>query len=63
MNKPAACLTTVVQYNALTSAFDKVTQRVGVCRDFAHLGIALCRALGKLRESEDEEGAIVGDPP
>jgi transglutaminase-like putative cysteine protease len=32
--------------NALTSAFDTVTERVGVCRDFAHLGIALCRALG-----------------
>ncbi len=28
-----------------TSAFDTVTQREGVCRDFAHLGIALCRAL------------------
>ncbi|MEO6030050.1 MAG: transglutaminase family protein, partial [Candidatus Binatia bacterium] len=26
-----------------TSAYDTVTQRVGVCRDFAHLGIALCR--------------------
>ncbi len=24
---------------------DTVTQRAGVCRDFAHLGIALCRAL------------------
>ncbi|UFN49627.1 transglutaminase family protein [Roseomonas sp. OT10] len=32
--------------DALTSAFDTVTQRAGVCRDFAHLGIALCRALG-----------------
>jgi len=32
--------------DALTSAFDTVTERVGVCRDFAHLGIALCRALG-----------------
>ncbi|MCA9052465.1 MAG: transglutaminase family protein [Planctomycetaceae bacterium] len=31
--------------NAQTSAFDSVTQRTGVCRDFAHLGIALCRAL------------------
>jgi transglutaminase-like putative cysteine protease len=31
--------------NSQTSAFDTVTQRVGVCRDFAHLGIALCRAL------------------
>lgn len=31
--------------NAVTSAYDTVTQRVGVCRDFAHLGIALCRAL------------------
>ena len=32
--------------DSLTSAFDTVTERVGVCRDFAHLGIALCRALG-----------------
>ena len=31
--------------DAGTSAFDTVTQRSGVCRDFAHLGIALCRAL------------------
>ena len=28
-----------------TSAFDTVTEQSGVCRDFAHLGIALCRAL------------------
>ncbi len=28
-----------------TSAYDTVTELVGVCRDFAHLGIALCRAL------------------
>jgi transglutaminase-like putative cysteine protease len=32
--------------DALTSAYDIVSQRAGVCRDFAHLGIALCRALG-----------------
>jgi transglutaminase-like putative cysteine protease len=32
--------------DAMTSAFDTVTQRAGVCRDFAHLGIALCRAMG-----------------
>jgi transglutaminase-like putative cysteine protease len=31
--------------NSATSAFDTVTQRAGVCRDFAHLGIAFCRAL------------------
>lgn len=31
--------------NSETSAFDTVTQRTGVCRDFAHLGIAFCRAL------------------
>lgn len=31
--------------NAQTSAFDTVTERIGVCRDFAHLGIALCRAM------------------
>lgn len=28
-----------------TSAYDTATERAGVCRDFAHLGIALCRAL------------------
>src|SRR6201992_696305 len=32
--------------DALTSAYDIVSQRAGVCRDFAHLGIAFCRALG-----------------
>jgi transglutaminase-like putative cysteine protease len=32
--------------DALTSAYDTVSQRAGVCRDFAHLGIALSRALG-----------------
>ena len=32
--------------DALTSAYDTVSQRAGVCRDFAHIGIALCRALG-----------------
>ncbi|CAN5377118.1 transglutaminase family protein [soil metagenome] len=31
--------------NSHTSAFDTATERVGVCRDFAHLGIAFCRAL------------------
>ena len=31
--------------NASTSALDTAEQRVGVCRDFAHLGISLCRAL------------------
>ena len=29
----------------ITSAFNTVTERAGVCRDFAHLGIAFCRAL------------------
>ncbi len=36
--------------NSQTSAYDSkppVTQLEGVCRDFAHLGIALCRALTK----------------
>jgi transglutaminase-like putative cysteine protease len=32
--------------NSLTSAYDTATDRVGVCRDFAHLVIAFCRALG-----------------
>jgi len=31
--------------NSQTSAMETITERVGVCRDFAHLSIALCRAL------------------
>ena len=31
--------------NALTAAPQVLSQRAGVCRDFAHLGITLCRAL------------------
>ena len=31
--------------NSLTSACDTAVERVGVCRDYAHLGIAFCRAL------------------
>lgn len=31
--------------NSQTSALDTLTERTGVCRDFAHLGITLCRAL------------------
>jgi transglutaminase-like putative cysteine protease len=31
--------------NSATSALDTLADRVGVCRDFAHLMIALCRAL------------------
>ncbi|RZK82610.1 MAG: transglutaminase family protein [Pedobacter sp.] len=39
-----------VEYNGAhttpqTSAFDTVTELIGVCRDFAHLGVAICRAL------------------
>ncbi|AYQ34246.1 transglutaminase family protein [Runella sp. SP2] len=36
------------EYNttySTTTALDVVYQRVGVCRDFTHLGIALCRTL------------------
>lgn len=29
-----------------TSAYDTLAERAGVCRDFAHLGISFCRALG-----------------
>jgi transglutaminase-like putative cysteine protease len=32
--------------DARTSAYDTATERLGVCRDFAHLVIAFCRALG-----------------
>lgn len=32
--------------NAQTSALDTLIERVGVCRDFAHLTISLCRASG-----------------
>ncbi len=31
--------------NASTSAVETAEQKIGVCRDFAHLGIALCRSL------------------
>ena len=31
--------------DACTSAMDTLIERAGVCRDFAHLGIALCRAM------------------
>ncbi len=31
--------------DAMTSAYDTMVLRAGVCRDFAHLGIAFCRAL------------------
>lgn len=31
---------------SLTTACDVLLQRMGVCRDFAHLGISFCRALG-----------------
>jgi transglutaminase-like putative cysteine protease len=30
---------------ATTTARDVFTQRAGVCRDFAHLGVTFCRAL------------------
>lgn len=32
--------------NASSSATDVLLERAGVCRDFAHVAIALCRALG-----------------
>ena len=32
--------------DAQTSAYDTATERIGVCRDFAHLVIAFARALG-----------------
>jgi len=32
--------------DAHTSAVDCLTLRAGVCRDFAHVGVAFCRALG-----------------
>jgi transglutaminase-like putative cysteine protease len=31
--------------NSTTTALDLARQRIGVCRDFTHLGIALCRTL------------------
>jgi len=31
--------------NSSTSAMDTIIERAGVCRDFSHLAIALCRAL------------------
>ena len=31
--------------NAMKSAFDVYRERAGVCRDFAHLAVALCRCM------------------
>jgi transglutaminase-like putative cysteine protease len=31
--------------NASTSALETIADRAGVCRDFAHIGLSLCRAL------------------
>ncbi|MBC7566693.1 MAG: transglutaminase family protein [Pedobacter sp.] len=31
--------------SAQTSAYDTLNEQIGVCRDFAHLGVALCRAM------------------
>ena len=36
---------TISSTNASTSATDTLQNKSGVCKDFAHLGIALCRAL------------------
>lgn len=36
---------TIGSSDSRTSAMDTIIERVGVCRDFAHLSIALCRAL------------------
>lgn len=51
VNTIAAWIRQRVEYqygttDAMTSAYDTAAQRVGVCRDFAHLLISFCRALG-----------------
>jgi transglutaminase-like putative cysteine protease len=57
-----------------TSAVDTLVEEVGVCRDFAHLMIALCRALniparfGTGRDAADAAfatifGAVTGSAP
>ena len=51
VNAIAEWVRTHVEYqygatDAMTSAYDTAVQRIGVCRDFAHLTIAFCRALG-----------------
>ena len=45
----------------LKSAFDTVTQRIGVCRDFAHVGMALL-ALG-IPARYVSAYALRSDPP
>jgi transglutaminase-like putative cysteine protease len=48
--------------DSLTSAFDTATERIGVCRDFAHLVIAFCRALDI--PARDVSGYALGlEPP
>ncbi|HEX8465499.1 MAG TPA: transglutaminase family protein [Abditibacterium sp.] len=51
VNTIAAWIRQRVEYqygttDAMTSAYDTAAQRVGVCRDFAHLLISFCRAMG-----------------
>ncbi|MES2461563.1 MAG: transglutaminase family protein [Armatimonadota bacterium] len=51
VNAVAEWVRTHIEYqygttDAMTSAYDTAVQRIGVCRDFAHLTIAFCRALG-----------------
>lgn len=40
------CLYSYGMSNVSTTACDTALERIGVCRDYAHLGIAFCRALG-----------------
>jgi transglutaminase-like putative cysteine protease len=48
--------------NTMTSAYDTATERLGVCRDFAHLVIAFCRGLGI--PARYVSGYVLGlDPP
>ncbi len=42
----ASLLYTAGSTNASSSATDVLLERAGVCRDYAHVSIALCRALG-----------------
>ena len=52
--------------NSNTSALDTLVERVGVCRDFAHLMIALCRAVNlpaRMVSGMDYGADIVLGPP
>lgn len=52
-----------LQARSTRSALDVYNEQVGVCRDFAHLGVALCRALNIPARYVNGHLSDIGRPP